>query len=111
MALRFKLPPVLEAPEIQSSYVPFFETVIPVIPVTDKTETPAGSPITTLEHLADLDTEEALLRTWWATLPDKKLAFRTWHSTLKYYCQERSLEQEMMESLKRRARDLWDGDA
>jgi len=108
MALRFKLPPDLEAPEIQSSYVPFFKPVIPVIPVTDKTETPAGSPITTLEHLADLDTEEALLRIWWATLPDKKLALRTWCSTLKYYCQEKNLGLETQEALKRRVQDLWE---
>ncbi len=64
-------------------------------------------PMTTSECLASLDTEEALFRVWWRTLPDLALARKTWRPTLSWYCQEKSLEPEMRETLQQRVQDLW----
>ncbi len=70
---------------------------------------PLASPATTdAECLASLDTEEALFRVWWWTLPDKNLARQRWRSTLSWYCQEKSLEPEMRETLQQRVQDLWE---
>ncbi len=68
----------------------------------------APRPATELGRLADLDTEEALFRVWWRTLPDLALARKTWRSTLRWYCQEKSLGPETLEALQQRVQDLWE---
>ncbi len=64
--------------------------------------------MTTPERLASLDTEEALFRVWWRTLPDQNLARRRWRSTLSWYHQEKGFGPEMLEALEQRVQDLWE---
>jgi len=67
----------------------------------------APPPVTDPERLAALDTEEALFRTYWKTLPDNTLARQTWPSELRYYCRVKRLGVEMMQELEKRCRDLF----
>ncbi len=108
MGYKVKLPPIKAASEktIDGSPIPE-KPVIPVIPVIYEVEAPAPPPVTPFARLADLDVEEALFRIWWRTFPDKNLARRRWRSTLSWYCQEKSLEPEMRETLQQRVQDLW----
>ncbi len=69
-------------------------------------EPPAPPAVTGPELLATLDTEEALFRIFWTSLPDKTLARQTWPSDLRYYCRVKRLEVEMMEQLEKRCGDL-----
>lgn len=66
----------------------------------------APPPVTPFERLADLDAEEALLRDWWSTLPDRPLARRCFYSYVAYYCQEKDLGKEIERELERRCQDL-----
>ena len=69
-------------------------------------EPPAPPPVTDPERLATLDTEEALFRIFWKTLPDKSHARQTWPSELRYYCRVKRLGVEVAEDLEKRCRDL-----
>ncbi len=69
-------------------------------------EPPPPPPVTDQERLATLDTEEALFRTYWKTIPDKTRARRTWPSELRYYCRVKRLGVEVAEDLEKRCRDL-----
>ena len=108
MGYRVKLPPFRAEGEnaIDGSPIPE-KVVIPVITGDLSAEPFAPPPVTRQERWAELDAEEALFRVWWRTLPDKNLARRTWHSTLTWYCEEKSLELEMQEALQQRVQDLW----
>ncbi len=64
------------------------------------------APVTDPERLADPDLEEALFRRYWATLPDKPLARRTWPSEVQWYCERKGLTAEIMPELVRRCQDL-----
>ncbi|OGB92207.1 MAG: hypothetical protein A2Z31_00040 [candidate division NC10 bacterium RBG_16_65_8] len=66
---------------------------------------PVAAPTEILPTLRD---EEALYRLWWKTLPDKKLA-REHDGHLAYWCRERGLSAESLDSLRGRVRDLLEG--
>ncbi len=56
----------------------------------------------------DLDTEAALFRRYWHTLPDKRLAARKWFETVLWYAEFRGLPGKATSSLIVRCRDLFE---
>jgi len=71
-------------------------------------KTAAPPPMTRQEWIASLDEEEALFRLYWRTLPDKVLAWRTWPSEIRRYCEQKGINVDVKAELERRCRDLWE---
>ncbi len=59
-----------------------------------------------LEHYPDVEAEEKSFRTYWATLPDRQLARKTWPKELQWFCSQMNVAEEGYRALFHRLRDL-----